>query len=86
MSVKISIGPQPPEKIWVGLVEHQHGTNVYLGRTSAEVTGKILDFCIEWWHEEGIPGEPEGDADDIINRYFENAANDYVTHPCEHTV
>jgi hypothetical protein len=84
--VTISFGPHPPEfdfeVVYVGLVEHKHGTNIYAGKTEEAVWDQIAAFCREWWEEEGISGSSDGlDDTSLINRYFSEAPNDGLVSP-----
>ncbi len=35
--------------VYIGIVEHRHGVNVYLSRTQEGMISKVADFCREWW-------------------------------------
>jgi len=58
--------------IWVAVVEHRHGQNVYVARTEYGVLDQLYDYVQEWWDSE-IPDE-EMPTDlpkkEVIDQYF----------------
>jgi hypothetical protein len=75
VAVKLSFGPQPPKKLWVGVVSHDSGENIYVGCTREQVLDELFDFCNEWWEDEGVPvyDGVDGSIEGQINWYFEHA-------------
>lgn len=35
-------------KVWVLLIEHEHGINTYLGHTRHDVEQQLLDYVRKW--------------------------------------
>jgi hypothetical protein len=65
-------------KIWIAVVEHRHGQNVYAARTKGKLLDQIYAYVKQWWESE-IPDE-ELPADlpkkDAVDRYFEHVAHE----------
>jgi hypothetical protein len=58
-------------QIFVGVIQHKHGDNVYAATTRDRLMKQIADYCREWWKSDG-PDEPmpEGD-EDVVTQYFD---------------
>jgi hypothetical protein len=58
--------------IWVGVIEHKHGTNQYAASTEAGLWAQLAGFCREWWDRDGPDYPIEGRSDeDIVGCYFD---------------
>ena len=67
--------------IQIATVDHNHGTNAYIGDTIEEVNKQVAEFCSEWWEDE-IPEDieyPEGNNKLIIELYF-NYSGESITY------
>ena len=63
-----------PQTVWVGVVDHKHGTNIYAATTDDGVYGQVADYCREWWSREMPEGSPAptGLADyEVVRAYFD---------------
>lgn len=67
-------------KIYPAIIEHRHGTDLYLGKSEDELKDKIYEYVDNWWTDE-LPLEdmPE-DRDEAINNYFELVEGEFVTY------
>lgn len=41
------------ETVWVGAIDHKHGTNLYAAITEDGLYAQLADFCREWWATDG---------------------------------
>ena len=59
--------------IWVGVVSHRDGRNIYAGATPEDVEQQVAEYCLEYWDVEKYGPTPEASAsdDDVITTYFE---------------
>ena len=67
-------------KVWIAVVEHRHGQNVYAARTKKALVRQLYEYVEEWWASE-IPDE-ELPADqpkqDVVDRYFEHVSHEWL--------
>ena len=67
-------------KIWIAVVAHRHGQNVYAARTRKKLVEELYDYVRRWWASE-IPDEelPEHLAKKkIVDRYFERVGHEWL--------
>ena len=60
------------KQIYVALIHHRHGINLYAATTEAGMRRQVADYCREWWGEcEGF--EPDAPTSDLeaIGQYFD---------------
>ena len=57
-------------KIWIAVVEHRHGQNVYAARTKGKLLDELYDYVKQWWDSE-IPDE------ELPKRLSKRAAVDF---------
>lgn len=63
-------------KIHSALIEHKHGTNLYLASSKEGLDAKIFDYVNEWWKQEfGEEAMPEN-KDTTCARYFQKMGDD----------
>ena len=43
-------------KIWIAVVEHRHGQNVYAAKTKKKLVDQLYEYVKQWWESE-IPDE-----------------------------
>ena len=55
------------DTIYIAVIEHKHGTNLYASEDQETVLSAVEEYCKEWWEHEGVPGKPDAD---IVSRYF----------------
>lgn len=60
------------EKIWVGTISHEYGSNMYASRTQAGLLAQVADFCRSYWAEHGDETPPTSDDMLCIDTYFED--------------
>lgn len=62
------------QTIYIGVVTHRHGTNLYAGATEADVTLQLAEYCRDFWDEIPDPDvcvqDPPADDSDCITAYF----------------
>ena len=67
-------------RIWIAVVEHRHGQNVYAARTKRKLLDQLYTYVKQWWESE-IPDE-ELPADlpkkDAVDRYFEHVGHEWL--------
>jgi hypothetical protein len=44
-------------KVHIGIINHHHGTETFVGWTKAAVTRQVYAYVKEWWAEQ-LPDEP----------------------------
>ena len=62
--------------VYVGVVHHKHGSDIFVGWTEAQVNAKLYVYVQEWWedfvHDRDVPKN----KDKAISDYFEAAADE----------
>ena len=58
-------------KVYVALVNHRHGTDVFCGSTEAEQLFKLANWCREWWCDTELNEPPPEDDNTCVDQYFE---------------
>ena len=43
-------------KIWIAVIEHRHGQNVYAAKTKQKLLDQLYDYVKRWWESE-MPDE-----------------------------
>lgn len=67
-------------KVWIAVVEHRHGQNVYAARTKRKLLDQLYAYVKQWWESE-IPNEelpPNASLQDAIDRYFELVGHEWL--------
>ena len=65
-------------KIWIAVIEHRHGQNVYAARTKKKLMDQLYAYVKQWWESE-IPNEellkklPHKAA---VEQYFERVGHE----------
>ena len=67
-------------KVWMAVVEHRHGQNVYAARTKRGLLDQLYEYVQEWWDSE-IPDE-EMPTDlprkEVIDLYFSQVGHEWL--------
>lgn len=63
-------------QVFIGVIEHRHGRNTYASLDREKVMDAIQRYCLEWWGDEKVPGEPDTD---IVSRYFAHVEEEEYT-------
>ena len=69
---------------WIGTVQHEYGTNVYVGTTYQAVLLQIAAYCVEYWDVQECVDKWKNVAiptttDEIIDLYFDqHEPNEFV--------
>jgi hypothetical protein len=60
------------EQVFVCVVGHRHGQDLWVGRTEKAVSEVLADYCREWWDDNVLlKDQPAPDDDnEAIQRYF----------------
>ena len=67
-------------KIWIAVIEHRHGQNVYAARTKRKLLDQLYDYVKQWWDSE-IPDEelpPKLSKKAVVDRYFEHVGHEWL--------
>lgn len=67
-------------KIWIAVVEHRHGQNVYAAKTKKKLMEQLYDYVKQWWESE-IPDEElptKASRREIVDRYFERVCHEWL--------
>lgn len=66
-------------KIWIAVIEHRHGHNVYAARTKAKITNDLYDYVKQWWESE-IPEEMpvKLSKKEAVDKYFEMVEHEWL--------
>lgn len=68
-------------KIWVAVISHEYGTDVYGARTKRYLYKKLYAFVKEWWEGDLKCPLPEGLTEkQVIEKYFLDVYD--TSHPC----
>lgn len=75
MSVSLFFGKPLPEKhIWVGVISHKSGENLYAAESEEGLTDQFYEYVRSWWMEDGPGRDDEEMPEDkaaAVERYFE---------------
>ena len=67
-------------KIWIAVVEHRHGQNVYAARTKAKLMDQLYAYVKQWWESE-MPDEElpvKLSKKNAVDRYFERVGHEWL--------
>ncbi len=67
-------------KIWIAVLEHRHGQNVYAATTKKKLVNQLYGYVVDWWDSE-ITSEalPAGlSKQDTIDRYFDLCQHEWL--------
>ena len=67
-------------KIWLAVVEHRHGQNVYADRTKRGLLDQLYEYVQEWWESE-IPNEDmptDLPRKEVIDQYFSKVGHEWL--------
>ena len=67
-------------KVWIAVVEHRHGQNMYAARTKRKLLDQLYAYVKQWWESE-IPNEElpaKVSRTDAVNRYFERVGHEWL--------
>ena len=71
-------------EVWVAVVTHRHGNNVYASRTRKGIMDQLFDYVVLEWNseipDEGLPDilEKNISKSEVVDRYFELVGNEYL--------
>lgn len=72
------------EIVHVGIVDHKHGKNVYVGEDAEALDASLYVYVTEWWSASGYEGEPPEDHREAIEAYFTDHNRETLsTYECE---
>lgn len=58
-------------KVYVGVIDHKHGTDIYAAKTQDGLYSQLAAFCREWWKNDGPEGEAPPSDRELVSAYFE---------------
>lgn len=67
-------------KIWIAVVEHRHGQNVYAAKTKNKLVDQLYDYVKQWWESE-IPDEElpaNVPRKQVVDDYFEHVSHEWL--------
>ncbi len=67
-------------KIWIAVIEHRHGQNVYAARTKKKLVDELYDYVKQWWESE-IPDEElptKVPKRKVVDLYFEHVGHEWL--------
>ena len=67
-------------KIWIAVVEHRHGQNVYAARTKRKLVDQLYAYVKQWWESE-IPDEElpaKVSKREAVDLYFEHVGHEWL--------
>ena len=67
-------------RIWIAVVEHRHGQNVYAAKTKKGLVDQLYDYVKQWWESE-IPDDElpaKASRREIVDRYFERVSHEWL--------
>ncbi len=67
-------------RIWIAVVEHRHGQNVYAARTKRKLLNDLYAYVRQWWESE-IPDEQMSKGVPkrvVVDRYFELVGHEWL--------
>jgi hypothetical protein len=72
-----------PATVWVLMIEHEHGTSVWVRRTSKAAREQLYQWVLQWWDEELPEKTMPRDKAVAVEEYFNSFANfreSYIIH------
>ena len=67
-------------KVWIAVIEHRHGQNVYAAKTKKALVGQLYEYVVEWWAreipDEELPADLSKQA--AVDRYFERVGHEWL--------
>jgi len=67
-------------KIWIAVIEHRHGQNVYAARTKRNLVDQLYAYVKQWWESE-IPDEElpaKASKREAVDLYFEHVGHEWL--------
>lgn len=67
-------------KVWIAVVEHRHGQNVYAAKTKRKLVDQLYEYVKQWWDSE-IPQEslpPQLSKQQAVNLYFDRVGHEWL--------
>ena len=67
-------------RIWIAVVEHRHGQNVYAAKTKRKLLDQLYAYVKQWWESE-IPDEElskNTSKREAVDRYFEQVGHEFL--------
>ena len=67
-------------RIWIAVVEHRHGQNVYAARTKRKLVDQLYAYVKQWWDSE-IPDEElpaKVSKREAVDLYFESVGHEWL--------
>ena len=67
-------------RIWIAVVEHRHGQNVYAAKTKRKLLDQLYAYVKQWWESE-IPDEELSaglSKKEAVDRYFEHVGHEWL--------
>jgi hypothetical protein len=67
-------------KIWIAVIEHRHGQNVYAARTKRNLVDQLYAYVKQWWESEIRDEELPANVSkkDTVDRYFESVGHEWL--------
>ena len=67
-------------KIWIAVVEHRHGQNVYGAKTKKKLVDQLYDYVKQWWESELPDEELPANASkrQVVDDYFERVSHEWL--------
>jgi len=65
--------------IYVVVVSHRHGEDVYVALTEAECYERLAEYVLEWWQDEmpdPVPELPDNN-EELVRLYFERVPDEW---------
>ncbi len=67
-------------KIWIAVIGHRHGQNVYAARTRKKLVEQLYEYVKQWWESE-IPDEElpaNVSKKQVVDDYFERVSHEWL--------
>jgi len=67
-------------KIWIAVVEHRHGQNVYAARAKRKLMDQLYAYVKQWWESE-VPDEElpaKMSKREVVDLYFEHVGHEWL--------
>lgn len=67
-------------RIWIAVVEHRHGQNVYAARTKRKLMDQLHAYVKQWWESE-IPDEElpaNQPKKEVVESYFSQVGHEWL--------
>ena len=72
-----------PEAVFVLTINHKHGTDLWIRRSSESAQAALFDFVVDWWEDAMGDKRMPKDPQKAIDAYFEEMGDEEHYEICD---